>query len=576
MLIELIKSVALLLVVSQLQYFIGRRWPDNELPGQIISGLLFAAICIVSMAPPINAHSDIILDAHSAILVVAGFSGGPFVGLLAALLTASYSVWTADGITIEIGIIATSVLMGLAYRYGLSRHWMSKGVAQYFALGVLVQTLTMAWLFYGTSQSGNLLNLETGFVLVGIYALSTTILAWMLEDIKQRLKTEKDLRKSDRRSRAIFDQTFEFIGLMTIDGTLIECNRTSLAFAGKPLSSVIGKPFWETPWWAHSITARQQLRNAIKQAAMGELVRFETTNAAPDGGFIYLDFSIKPTFNRRGDVEFLVSEGRDISIRKNLTARLHHSQRMEAVGQLTGSISHHFNNLFTVITGHAEALEPCVENDKTNKKHLATLMRNVDRAATLTHRLLSFSRRQALKPTVTILNAQIATSLDKIEWALGSNITVETQLSQDLWPTSLDQQQFDKAMFNLIQNAKDAMQSGGTLRIRTANFTAKKGQPKKHIYGPEPGDYVMVSITDTGIGISPQLQEKVFEPFFTTKDVGKGSGLGLSMVHGFIKQSRGYITLESEPNSGSIVRLYMPRFLDEKAAVSRVPDPVDA
>ena len=390
------------------------------------------------------------------------------------------------------------------------------------------------------------------------------------------METEKALKASELRSRAIFDQTFEFIGLLTLDGKLIECNRTSLSYAGVNIATVIGIPFWETPWWSHSITARHQLKKAISRAALGETVRFETTNAAPDGRLIYVDFSIKPTFDEEAEVKYLVCEGRDISIRKNLAVQLHHSQRMEAVGHMAGSISHHFNNLFTVISGHAEALKTVVSKDKKSEQHLTTLIRAIDRAANFTHRLVSFSRMQTLKPSVTNLNSEIALSEERMSWALGNSIHLETSLSENLWPTSLDRQQFGKALFSLVQNAKDAMPDGGNLIVRTANFSANEAYSRHHLDGPEPGDYVMVSVTDTGAGMSPQIQEKAFDPFYTTKVGGAGDGLGLSMVHGFIKQSRGYILLESEVGNGTLVRLFLPRHLNEAPVSVETPSRIDA
>ncbi|MEH6405383.1 MAG: ATP-binding protein [Sneathiella sp.] len=576
MLAELIKSIALLLVISLLQNFIDRRWQENQLLGKITSGLLFAVICIVSMTPHLNAHSNIILDAHSAVLVVATLSGGLIVGLIAAVSSGLFSLWNEGGLTFEIGIIATSLFMGLAFRYGAERGWLAKNIFHYLTLGILVQIITLIWLFYETRRRGEFIELDIALTLLIAYALSTAVLGWMLDDIKRRLATEKALRASEQRSRAIFDQTFEFIGLLTLDGKLIECNRASLSYAGINIASVIGMPFWETPWWSHSITARHQLKKAISRAALGELVRFETTNTGPDGSFIYVDFSVKPTFDDEGEVDYLVCEGRDISIRKNLAAQLHHSQRMEAVGHMAGSISHHFNNLFTVISGHAEALKTVVSKDKKSEQHLTTIIRTIDRAANFTHRLVSFSRMQTLKPAVTNLNAEIASTEEKMGWALGNNIHLETSLSESLWPASLDRQQFSKALCSLAQNAKDAMPEGGKIIIRTANFTADEAYSRHHLEGPEPGEYVMVSVTDTGAGMSQQVQEKAFDPFYTTKEGGAGDGLGLSMAYGFIKQSRGYITLESEVGNGTLVRLYVPRFLNEPAAKVEILDKIEA
>jgi signal transduction histidine kinase/ActR/RegA family two-component response regulator len=256
---------------------------------------------------------------------------------------------------------------------------------------------------------------------------------------------------------------------------------------------------------------------------------------------------------------------------------LRQAQKIEAVGQLTGGIAHDFNNLLTIIIGNLDTLRRRLAQVPTGEdaSHLAaTLARPLDRAlqgarsaAQLTHRLLAFSRRQTLEPARLDLNHLVSGMSDLLRRTLGETISVETVLAGGLWPTFADSNQVENALINLAVNARDAMPSGGRLTIETANAYLDEAYALR--FGDvAPGQYVLLSVTDSGSGIAPDLLEKVFEPFFTTKPVGEGSGLGLSMVHGFVKQSGGHVRIYSEVGHGTTVKIYLPRLTntDQPAA----------
>lgn len=235
-------------------------------------------------------------------------------------------------------------------------------------------------------------------------------------------------------------------------------------------------------------------------------------------------------------------------------------QKMEAVGQLTGGVAHDFNNLLTVIIGGLDTIRRRGPQDNprvTRALNLAT--QGAQRAATLTARLLAFSRRQPLEPKPLELNHVVRDSTELLHRTLGETIELETVMTARLWPVEIDQNQLENAILNLAVNARDAMPGGGKLTIETANtmldesYTAKDSEVV-------PGQYVVVSISDTGSGMTRETLNRVFEPFYTTKEVGKGTGLGLSMVYGFVKQSGGHVTIYSEPGQGTTVRLYFPRY----------------
>jgi|GEM_PF-5645481 len=248
----------------------------------------------------------------------------------------------------------------------------------------------------------------------------------------------------------------------------------------------------------------------------------------------------------------------DITSAKETEETLRRALRMEAVGQLTGGISHDFNNLLGVIIGNTELLEKRLGEDTRAKKHLNSLKRAVSRASSLIHRLLAFSRQQALLSVTSDVTHLIRHISGMMKQTLGTPIELGMQLSPDLWLVLVDPHQFNNALMNLTLNARDAMPKGGLLTITAKNITFDKKYADQHD-DVEPGDYVSIVVNDTGTGMSAEVQERVFEPFFTTKDIGEGSGLGLSMVFGFAMQSKGHVTIQSEEGQGTEVSLFLPR-----------------
>ena len=245
----------------------------------------------------------------------------------------------------------------------------------------------------------------------------------------------------------------------------------------------------------------------------------------------------------------------DITERKNVETQLHQAQKLRAIGQLTGGVAHDFNNLLAVIMGNAEVLSLRLGEDD---KQTQALIKAASRGADLTQRLLAFSRKQPLSPQAIYMDTLVSSTLDMLHRTLGETIETRTSMGPDLWRAMADPGQLEGALLNLAINARDAMPGGGTMTIETANVELNEDNIAA---GTEmsPGEYVMLAVSDTGSGMPPEVLEYAFEPFFTTKDVGEGSGLGLSMVYGFARQSGGQVTIHSEDGRGTTVKLYLPR-----------------
>jgi signal transduction histidine kinase/CheY-like chemotaxis protein len=306
------------------------------------------------------------------------------------------------------------------------------------------------------------------------------------------------------------------------------------------------------------------LREAVRAAAGGETVRFEATHRRPDGRLAHIDFSLKPVRNAAGEVTLLISEGRDITDRKRedeqrriLEAQLAQAQKVEAIGQLAGGVAHDFNNVLTVINCYGEMLQSLVPPNDAARTMLDGIVDAGGRAAALTRQLLTFTRLQVVEPRELDLNAVVTETEMMLQRLIGEDVRLETALDPVLWAVKADSGQIGQVIVNLAVNARDAMPTGGKLTIRTANVEIDGTVPPGNGRA-RPGRYAVLDVTDTGLGMTPEIQARVFEPFFSTKGPGKGTGLGLATVRMVAEEAGGFVTLRSEPGRGSMFRMHLP------------------
>lgn len=307
---------------------------------------------------------------------------------------------------------------------------------------------------------------------------------------------------------------------------------------------------------------RKRVDSAVRRTLEdGEPYGIDHRVVWPDGSVHMLYERGEVTFDESGNALRMSGTAQDITERKQMEEQLQQSQKMEAVGQLTGGIAHDFNNLLTVIVGNLELAEDELVPGSAIAEMIERSLAAANRGAELTDRLLSFSRKQSLFPAPLDLNSMVTNMTQILHRTLGETIEVKNRKAEDLWLCQADQSQLENALLNLSINARDAMQSGGSLTIKTANISLDASSTTLDT-DIDPGEYVVLSVSDTGSGIAKEALPHVFEPFFTTKDVGKGTGLGLSMVHGFAKQSRGTVSIDSAPGKGTTINLYLPRTLE--------------
>jgi two-component system, cell cycle sensor histidine kinase and response regulator CckA len=309
---------------------------------------------------------------------------------------------------------------------------------------------------------------------------------------------------------------------------------------------------------------RQLVKEAAQQARQsGEGRTLEYRFRHKNGSWRLLESTANLIRSRKGEPDRFVIVNRDITARREAEKALRESElrqthRMEAVGRLSGGIAHDFNNILGVMIGYTDILDMCLRQDDPVRKTVEEIRKAGQRAAALTHQLLAFSRRQVIEPKVLDLNA-VVTDIEKmLHRLIGENIELQTVLAPSLGRLLADQGQIEQVILNLAVNGRDAMPKGGKLTIETANVVLDD-TTIRHMPGAQPGDYVMLSVSDMGIGMDPQTRAKIFEPFFTTKEAGKGTGLGLATIYDVVKRSEGHIWVYSELGNGSVFKVYFPR-----------------
>jgi signal transduction histidine kinase/CheY-like chemotaxis protein len=305
---------------------------------------------------------------------------------------------------------------------------------------------------------------------------------------------------------------------------------------------------------------KEKFSEALELAKLGQQIKnLEIAAKLASGDVVWFEITMEPERNSSGTVETIFGICQSTTERKALERKFYQAQKMEAVGQLTGGIAHDFNNLLMVVMGNLQLIEQLVKGDERALKRIRSALEAADRGSELTRRMLAFSRQQTLQPKAVSLNDQLFSMQDMLRQAATAIVDVKFMPGDELWPVKVDVTMLETALLNLTINARDAMApKGGNLMVETANryLDADYCRASEDVL---PGDYVQISITDTGSGIAPEHLEKVFQPFFTTKAPEAGSGLGLSMIYGFVKQSGGHIKIYSELGVGTTIKIYLPR-----------------
>jgi two-component system, cell cycle sensor histidine kinase and response regulator CckA len=385
----------------------------------------------------------------------------------------------------------------------------------------------------------------------------------LANDVTEGKLAERALRESEERFRQVVEGAPVGMFIQT-DGLIRYLNPAALAmFGAESIGQIVGQPFLDRIQPGSRAAVKERTRLVTEKRKTAPFL--EEQYLQLDGNAFDTEVSAIPfTFKEHdGAVVFF----RDITERKReesksrvLEQRLRQAQKMEAVGRLAGGIAHDFNNLLMVIQSYTEMLQDSIPAHNPLRKNTLEIMKAAERAASLTRQMLAFSRTQIITPVVLDLNAVVNETAKMLKRLIGEDIEFRVDSAQSLWAIEADSDQMVQVLMNLCLNSRDAMPQGGTLTITTENVALEEERIGGKPYLP-PGQYVRLSVTDTGAGISKELHERIFEPFFTTKEVGKGTGLGLAMVYGIVKQSGGQVWVDSERGQGACFTIYMPKVM---------------
>src|ERR1700730_7581158 len=386
-------------------------------------------------------------------------------------------------------------------------------------------------------------------------------------------KPAKAITDTEHQLNALVEAVTDYaIYMMDADGKVTTWNPGAKRIKGYSADEIIGKDF--SVFYTDADRRTERHLPALKTAAREGRYEAEGWRVRKDGSRFWVNALVYPIRGETGDLTGFVKITRDITERLRQQDALERarnaalqSQKLEAVGQLTGGVAHDFNNLLTSILGTADLLQRRDDLLEEVRNYLSTIIRSAERGASLTQRLLAFSRRQMPEPRLVDVNRLVGGMSDLLRRTLGESVSIETILAGGLWKTLVDPNQLENALLNLAINARDAMGSGGKLTIETGNTYLDDEYAAMHAEVMA-GQYVLIAVTDTGHGMLEEVIAHAFEPFYTTKPEGGGTGLGLSQVYGFVKQSGGHIKIYSELGSGTCIKLYLPR--DNSNAVKSV------
>ena len=368
------------------------------------------------------------------------------------------------------------------------------------------------------------------------------------------------LRENEQRFRATFEQAAVGVCHIAPDGRFLRVNRKFCTIVGMDQDALLDTRMDSLVHPEDDAVVREQRRMLLQ----GEAATFsrELRLLRPDGRLVWVNRTVSVV--REAVPNYLIAVFQDVTEAKRMEAELVQAQKMDAVGRLTGGLAHDFNNLLGVVLGNLDVVYERLPEDSQIRDFVRRAVGAADRGAGLVQRLLAFSRKQMLQPVVVDVNELVRDMVGLLRSSLGESVTLETALADGLWPARVDAGQLENTLLNLALNARDAMPEGGVLTVTTRNLRVEPGDRPKPTE-LVPGDHVALIIRDTGVGMSPEVRERAFEPFFTTKEVGRGTGLGLSMVHGFVKQSGGTVALSSAEGEGTEVTIFLPRAADEDA-----------
>ncbi|WP_420547536.1 PAS domain S-box protein [Curvivirga sp.] len=567
-LLELTQQSSFLFVLVIFFGFIDKKFIGKlEVYRNLCFGIGLGTIAILCMSTPILMSPGYLLDARSVVIAITTLFGGPLSGAIVAFFTSIYRL-ALGGDGALFGTLAIWISFGFAWAFQhLSHSGRIKLSGQnLLILGAAIHGMIFLLLFSLPLQIWMKVFVQIGLPMFFLFSPVLALVGVILRDMQARRLMSEQLLAQDKELLSTMDRLKEHQRILDEHAIVAETDQAGrITYVNDKFCEISKYDREELIGQNHRILKSDHHSDEFfkvfwETITSGKVWQGEVCNKAKDGSLYWVSSTVMPLYRGSNStmITGYISVRTDITESKRTEEALRHSQKMEAVGELTGGIAHDFNNLLGIIVGNHDLMMRHLEEGTKARRLLDKAQKAALRGASLTRRLLGFSRRAAHEVKTVELNQLIVDLNELVSRSLTSKVKMETKLAPALWHVDVDTSDFEDAIINLSVNARDAMPEGGEIIVSTRNITFDKTY-LSHKSRIEPGEYVEIVVSDNGQGMPSQLREKVFEPFFTTKEQGKGTGLGLSMVYGFVQRSNGYISVYSELGMGTAFKIYLPR-----------------
>ncbi|MBP7867056.1 MAG: response regulator [Acidobacteria bacterium] len=564
--LALLNNITLLVSLCFVQSLIMRRWKQGAMTGQVLSGLLFGVVALIGMLNPLTLREGIIFDGRSIVISTAGLFGGPVTASVTAVITAAWRIFAIGGAgtLMGVGVIAESALLGVAYHYLRRRRPDLVRIHHLWLFGFVVHLAMLVLTRALPSKVSFEIYTQIAIPVIVIYPLATVLVCLLILQQESRLKAISDLAESGNKLRRLTENIpgivyqfyvrpdgkmgFHYVGENVYDVYGLEANLDTLLerfMEGIPAGDA------------------ERLLESIHQATRDlKHWDFEGRFTRPDGRDVHYrglstPVCLKDEVVFSGVILDITAQKRAEEEKAALESQLRQSQKMEAIGLLAGGVAHDLNNLLSPVLGYTDMMltDPTLREDF--RRDLEEILKAAERARDLVRQLMAFGRKQVLEVRALDMNEVVGNLSKLLRRMLREDIRLCFDYAPAACVVNADLGQIEQVIMNLSANAQDAMPRQGTLTIAVAavgpdtDFAAR-------FPGLPPGRYVLLSVTDTGVGMDAGTQARIFEPFFTTKEKGKGMGLGLASVYGIVKQHGGHIWVDSSPDCGTTFRICLP------------------
>jgi PAS domain S-box-containing protein len=566
----LINNIALIVALSIFYSLIIRKWAYGSLAHRIISGLLFGSVAVVGMVNPLILSPGLIFDGRSIVVSIGGFTGGWVTALIAALMSAAYRIWLGGpGTVMGASVITSAAAIGIAYHYIRRQRPAAVRPLHILGFGLIVHICMLAMTL--TLPSG--MKFETlakiALPVLLVYPLGTLLICLVLLEQESRIRTEEALREREARYRELVENANSIILRLNPQGRVTFFNECAEKLFGYLRHEILGQSVVGTIVPFRDSEGRDL--NEMIHVLCKNPERFansENENRRRDGSRIWVNWTNKAVLDSQGRITEILCVGNDITERvrtqeehRRLEERLQRAEKMEALGTLAGGVAHDMNNVLGVLTGYSELLQEKIPVGSPLRSYADKIMASSEKGAAIIQDLLTLARRGVTSADVININHLVtdlfrSPLLDRLK-VDHPRVTLTTDLSADLLNIKGSAVHLEKTVLNLVANAVEAISGAGLITIRTENRYLDKPVPGYEQI--REGDYVVLTVADTGSGISGADIDKIFEPFYTKKKMGRsGTGLGLAIVWGTVKDHEGYIDVESNMGEGSTFTLYFP------------------